>query len=227
LPDFISKARVFNLIKRIEKPFQHIGLPNMLETCNVKFDGNPALIGFTSANEQGLWDLTTMSMRGVMSCMHWSNHRHVPALIGSVTDPFLGMVYITDGTKTVYGPRITRRSLVRFVKNFDTDEYELVLERVYKDTGNKDPLVYDNRDIHEYDTLQVFVNFLKSKVAANVKVNERILRGRYSYGQIIFSQKIPASTSLDYVDVRSMSDCGIHYAPVFNDPFIAKFANQN
>lgn len=216
LPPFIRDHRVWEQIKTIKKPFPEMGLSNSLERCSVDFDGKPAYIGFTSTGIQGVWDLATMSMRGVLSCMHWDrpHHRH---LIGSVTDPFLGIVYITDNTLTPYGVRFTRRALVRLTYEDSRAKYALLIERPYMDTGNKDPSQYLNRDPHYIHTLGVFTNFL----AAKTNNTYSILNSNNCYGYI----PRPASTS--YLNgYNSMSDCGISYVGT-NEPFAAKFANQN
>lgn len=223
LPLFIKQNGIFNRISKIEKPFPSMGLRNSLERCEEDFDGKPAYIGFTSSGITGLWDLATMSMRGVCSCMHWNN-THSYHLVGSVTDPFLGMVYITDNTRTPYGIAIRRRALVRVVYNRNTLETKLVIDRIYKDTGNTNPAVYDNKDPNHSAVRALFKKFLESKLEGKYKV--MYPEDRYAEGHS-YSYVIPKSTSVDIIgpSYRSMVDCGLGYAAVNND-FINKFSAQ-
>ncbi len=224
LPLFIRQHSVFLRISKIEKPFPSIGLPNSLEKCETDFDGKPAYIGFSSTGVAGTWDLATMSMRGVCSCMHWDNI-HSQHLVGSVTDPFLGMIYITDNKRTPYGISFQRRALVRMVRNRSTLETKLLIDRIYKDTGNTNPAIYANRDPNCDTTLALFKKFLESKLDGKYKV--MLPQDRYAEGHS-YSYVIPKSTSVDIVSssYRSMVDCGLGYAAV-NDDFIKKFADQN
>lgn len=228
LPNFIKSSLIWQNISRIEKPFPEIGLPNCLEPISLEgLEPDDLLlgklyIGFTSANVAGLWDLATMSMRGVCSCMHWDN-MHSTHLVGSITDPFLGMVYITDNKLTKYGISFKRRSLVRFVYDVESKKYKLLLERVYKDTGNTIPTVYNNKDLKQAYFLEVFTKFLKSKVNPIYDVvpfNE--FKGKLSY------HFIPSSHSARYLSMiyRSMSDCNLGHLNISDDTFIQKFANQ-
>lgn len=61
------------------------------------------------------WDILTMSMRGISSCMYWGSNQS-RTLVGSVLDPYCGIIYATDGTKTKYGSYMNYRSVVRLVK---------------------------------------------------------------------------------------------------------------
>lgn len=115
-------------------------------------------IVFSSDGPDGLWDIATMSMRGISSCQTWGggNATHV---VGSMVDPFTGIIYLTSGAKHgQYGTKMLRRCVVRFVVNDKTKKQSIYLERMYpaldqgtKDTfikfietktGNKFPVVY-------------------------------------------------------------------------------------
>jgi len=220
LPAALNKHKAFQKIKQIKRIFPYIGLKNCLEPCNEVFNGKQTYIGFSSSGATGLWDIATMSMRGVCSCMHWNN-THSHHLIGSITDPFLGIVYLTDNEKTPYGISFRKRALVRFVYDSITKDYKLVIERPYLDTGNTDPSVYTNKDPQAHATLLLFKNFLTSKVDAKYKV---IITSERSY-----REAIPKSTSLEEISAadRSMSDGGIYYESQYqDDKFIAQFAHQ-
>lgn len=223
LPHFINKHNIFANIKKIKKIFPHIGLSNCLESLTTGDpifggDNKKIYIGFSSSGALGLWDIATMSMRGVCSCMHWENS-HSRHLIGSVTDPFLGIVYITDNENTPYGISFRRRALVRFVYDFRQKQYKLLIERVYIDTGNQNPLVYNNKDSNERAILETFKTFLTAKVGNKYPV--------ISYREMTYQEAIPRSTSCDQAGhgQLSMSDCGVGYS-VINDSFIKDFVEQ-
>lgn len=227
LPPMIKENDVFKHIKKIEKPFKSLGLSNSLEKCEQDFDGKPAYIGFTGSDITGIWDIATMSMRGVSSCMHWKN-THAVHLVGSVTDPFLGMVYITDNERTPYGISFRRRALVRLVYNTTARKSRLIIERIYKDTGNTDPSIYNNKDPDCREVHALFRRFLESKVEARCNVVVHSERRSGMADGWSYNDYIPRPTSVDKLSYyfHSMSDCGLGYATV-EDPFLKKFANQN
>lgn len=120
---------------------------------------------FSSDGVDGIWDIATMSMRGISSCQSWtsSNSKH---LIGSILDPFTGILYITSGSKFGdVGTKMVRRCLVRLVVNARQKE-TLLLERMYPSW---------DKNIADY-----FKNFLirktnqKYKVVDTTDVNSRI-----------------------------------------------------
>ena len=105
---------------------------------NMKPDlGKNLSICFTSEGNKGYWDLATMSMRGVSSCMRWGSE-HAPSLIGTILDPYAGMIYITDGTAMKHGEKIIARAVVRFVVDRNKNKPVLVMEPIY--TNNKDKI---------------------------------------------------------------------------------------
>lgn len=71
-------------------------------------------IHFSSTGPRGYWDIATMSMRGIQSCMSWSNE-NAKSLVGSLIDPCTSIIYITNNTNTKYGKRMIARSVVRLV----------------------------------------------------------------------------------------------------------------
>ena len=70
-----------------------------------------------------------MSMRGIKSCMNWENgNSH--SLVGSLVDPYAGVIYITDNTDTKYGKSMIARSVVRFISN-KKGKPALLIEQAY------------------------------------------------------------------------------------------------
>lgn len=59
------------------------------------------------------WDIATMSMRGISSCQAWGK-RQSTCLIGSIIDPSMAVMYLTDGEEhKKYGERMLARTVVR------------------------------------------------------------------------------------------------------------------
>lgn len=116
-------------------------------------------IVFTADEMVGAWDLATMSMRGIQSCMRWKSGV-ARSLVGSIADPCCGMLYITNGTMFDYGCKMLFRALVRVVVN-DDGAPALLVERIYSSFYNNGPDSYAELDRR---VAQHFVAFLKKKV---------------------------------------------------------------
>lgn len=88
-------------------------------------------IAFSSDGDVGAWDIATMSMRGIKSCQSWDGeYKH--CVIGSVVDPFVGIIYLTSGNKfSVHGTRMIRRCIVRFVVDGSNNKPCILLDHMY------------------------------------------------------------------------------------------------
>lgn len=77
------------------------------------------------------FDIATMSMRGIGSCMSWNNH-HSQSLAGSIVDPYCAIVFLTYSNEhfSSFGPRMFARCVVRMVVN-DSGKESLFLEKPY------------------------------------------------------------------------------------------------
>lgn len=206
LPEWIRTHKVLATNRKIEKVFPKLGLENCIEDAEHSAVENAKVV-FTSDGYTGLWDLATMSMRGALSCMHWQSH-HCSHLIGSMVDPFCGIIYITDGSITEYGISMLKRALVRVAVR-DHREPFIFIDKIYSVARNKNPLVYHvNRDSHATETYKVFENFLKSKVKIPVYSVGRTLP--YSY---LHNSFIPQATIVSQLgwNQQSLIDCGIPY----------------
>ncbi len=93
------------------------------------FDGKMQVV-FSSDGSDGAWDILTMSMRGISSCQAWTG-QYRNCAIGSVLDPFTGIIYLTSGSKTQYGSKMIRRCIVRFVVDTQTKRPCIYLEYMY------------------------------------------------------------------------------------------------
>ena len=198
--------RKLGTIKRIDKVFPKIGLKNCVSQhpVRVRVGKNQYAnwnIGFTSDGIEGLWNLATMSMRGVLSCMHWESY-HSTQLVGSISDPCTGMVYLTDGTPTQYGVKFKRRSLVRYALDKQGKPF-ITIDKVYADTGNTDPLnYYTNFDEYDHDTRMVFETFLRSKLKRSIGI---MMPGIHS-SSTIGDGHIPAAPLIRKLDRSSKND---------------------
>ena len=71
---------------------------------------NKFKIIFSSDGLNGAIDIGTMSSRGIKSCQSWENGQYKYCTIGSVVDPFVGIIYLTSGSKyNKYGSKMIRR----------------------------------------------------------------------------------------------------------------------
>lgn len=116
-----------------------------------------ASIVFSSDGKEGLWDILTMSMRGIKSCVRWDG-AHKLTLIGSMADPYTAIIYLTSTKKEKLGTHMAKRCLVRFVIDSETEKPYLLIDRMYpvldvpvleafrafieKKTGSKFEIIY-------------------------------------------------------------------------------------
>lgn len=123
------------------------------------------------------WDLLTMSMRGINSCMEWFSTNST-SLKGSILDPGCAMIYLTDGKASrsiqsfrgqvpCLGPRMLIRSIVRLIQVGKKKEPGLLLEQFYFHPDLKfhtEGLILDwiytlfSRYIKQFTTLPVYLS---------------------------------------------------------------------
>jgi len=180
-PDWIKQNPAWKNYPTLDKAFPAIGLTNCREphpTEIMDLDTNTFKrmdICFSSDGVEGLWDIATMSMRGVLSCRHWDNP-HAKCIVSEITNPNIGIVYFTDGTMTDYGLSINKRALVRYVPQrlgVDPCSY-IYLDTLYAKTTNRDPFQYLNKDPNSEFIRDIFKAFLKSKLNNHGKANVSI-----------------------------------------------------
>lgn len=163
------------------KKFSAVNIPNTKHT-----------IRFSSDGAEGLWDIATMSMRGISSCQGWGKE-FCQKLIGSMVDPFVGIIYLTSGAKTEYGSKMLRRCVVRFVVNKKNKKPNLFIEQMYPEY---------NKAI-----MDQFILFLKEKTK-----NKFPIRG-YDHNYFGNNMVIPTSEVVSKLDMddRSYRDAEIDY----------------
>lgn len=98
---------------------------------------NTFKVVFSSDATDGAWDLATMSMRGIKSCQSWDGeYRH--CTIGSVIDPFVGIMYLTSGANNLkHGSKMIKRCIVKFVIDASTNKPFIVLDYMYPEYDEK------------------------------------------------------------------------------------------
>lgn len=221
-PWFIREHKQLARTKR-KSIFPAIGLDNCSEEITKgRYKGSR--IVFSSAGNKGLWDIATMSMRGISSCQRWdydNGYSHERKLVGSMLDPYCGIIYITTGTKTKLGEKMTKRAVVRFV--IDGNKPYLFIERVYGIRYNNNRERYDaglQRYIEptyentEKNISDIFVAFLKSKTENKFEVE-------YKTTITTATRKvaIPQFPRLPEHEYQSYRDSGISYTNrVFHSP---------
>lgn len=86
-------------------------------------------IVFSADGEEGIWDIATMSMRGIASCQSWTG-QYKKCLIGSILDPHTGIIYLTSGSKNKYGTKMLKRCIVRLLADKDGNK-TILLDKMY------------------------------------------------------------------------------------------------
>ena len=129
--------RVYNKLNETLRAGHFLAMPKLEDLNTFKeFSAKnvPALkykVRFASDGSEGAWDIATMSMRGINSCQTWGggNSTHI---VGSIVDPFTGIIYLTNGGKfNEHGSKMIRRCVVRFVVDEKKKVPYLALERMY------------------------------------------------------------------------------------------------
>jgi len=163
------------------KKFSAVNIPNAKHT-----------IHFSSDGAEGLWDIATISMRGIESCQGWGKPQS-KSLIGSMVDPFVGIIYLSSGTKTSHGSKMLRRCVVRFVVNKKDKKPNLFIEQMYPEY---------NKAI-----MDQFILFLKEKTKNKFPI--RVYDHNYFGNNMV----IPTSEVVSKLDMddRSYRDAEIDY----------------
>lgn len=123
-------------------------------------------IRFSSSGPDGVWDIATMSQRGIKTCQSWDEGQYKHCVIGSMIDPFVGIIYLTDGKSgPKYGCQMLKRCIVRYVVDAKKRTPYLSLDSMYP----------------SFDTqvLNRFIAFLKQRVGEKISVEY----GPYLYGK--------------------------------------------
>lgn len=148
IPDLFDEVKIaFPKVKNIET------FSSFKEFSAINQRATELKVCFSSTGKDGLWDILTMSMRGIQTCQSWNGDYH-NSLIGSVLDPSTAIIYLTNGNQTTYGNRTLYRSIVRYV-NYD-NKPSLLIDHCYS-IGND----YDCES--NLDVQKLFQKILKEK----------------------------------------------------------------
>lgn len=158
---------VFKLTKTLLYAGRKYSNAELVEPIEIANQFKKLKVVFTSDGIDGAWDIATMSMRGIKSCMRWNASR-APALIGSIIDPCCGILYLTNGRKTSYGSKMLFRALVRLVINTYSNEPALLVDRLYSSLYKNAPGEYTKLD---QQIKSVFVKTIQQKIP-NCKILE-------------------------------------------------------
>lgn len=86
---------------------------------------------FSSTGEDGLWDIATISMRGISSCQSW-NSTQSKGLVGSISSKYVAVMYLeSDQEIPGYGRKMLNRCVVRFCVNNKTKRPMLIIDKMY------------------------------------------------------------------------------------------------
>jgi hypothetical protein len=165
-------------------------------------------IVFSSDGAEGAWDIGTMSMRGISSCQSWDRGEYKYCTIGSVIDPFVGIIYLTTGGKfNDYGSKMVRRCIVRFVIDGTDNKPYILIDRMYPSNDNK--------------VIAQFKKFIETKTGNKFKVeyaekmDYKIIGTSYLPLNPIRKKLKETSTSgksnpyYEYESIQSYQDCKI------------------
>jgi hypothetical protein len=116
-------------------------------------------IVFSSSDDVGVWDIATMSMRGIDSCQSWDGS-YRRNLIGSIIDPFVAVIYVTNN-KNYYklGKEMIYRCVVRYVVNQTTNKPALLLEPMYHQEDEYD--YSDSLEAEKDMVIKLFQRYLE------------------------------------------------------------------
>lgn len=160
-----SGTDIFKLVNKLLKIGEKYAQVDLFDKANFQKECKNLNIVFSSDGLNGAWDIATMSMRGIKSCMRWTASQAY-GLVGSITDPSCGIIYLTNGSKTKYGSKMLFRAVVRFIVDAN-DKPAILLDRLYSAFYKHKPGEHNKIDLQIRD---YFIKFLKSKIPSNVRI---------------------------------------------------------
>lgn len=172
---------------------------------------------FSSDGEKGIWDIATMSMRGVSSCMSWGA-QNSKYLLGSVIDPYCGIIYFTSEedypitSRTKYGPQMDHRALVRYIVSPNLGP-ALYLERIYstqKTTDEKLQAIY-----------MLFGSYLRKQTGLPV------VSDLFNTRSVCDKSYIPLSEPSLKVEYPSYRDSSLKYLNLLENPASWKIPSEH
>ena len=193
--------KVYNKINEILKEGKFVAMENLDNNAAFKIFSSknmPSIkykIVFSSDGSKGLWDIATMSMRGVESCQSW-NGSYSRQLIGSIADPFTGIIYLTNDKKhNEHGTKMLRRCVVRLIVDKKTKKPHLALENMYPS--------------YDAGTMEAFKAFLKEQTKNQFNVLYLPKQGGSKY--FLPRSRIVSDMPAAY---KTYTDSGVQYGDI-------------
>ena len=197
---------VFKLVRDLLVAGNKWAKTELVSPDDIKAQCKHLSIAFSSEGIDGAWDIATMSMRGVKSCMRWPA-KQAPALVGSITDPCCGIIYLTNGAKTQYGSKMLFRSVVRIMMSGHTPI--VMVDRLYSAFYKSQPNECGKLD---EQIKGVFIDWLRKKLP-NFMVMDNTMAMLESYKYLL--PKPPHFSMLEEHQ-RSYRDSGIPYGATYS-----------
>jgi hypothetical protein len=186
--------KIYEKLNSILKEYKFIALPNLSQSyqfknfSSINIPSKEIVVKFSSDDRDGVWDIATMSMRGVSSCQTWDQGvGNSIKIIGSIIDPFTGIIYLTNDTKyNEYGTKMVRRCIVRYVIDADKKSPFLLLEKMYP--------AFDK------PSLDAFVTAIKKRLPDMPIFHSSELGDKAAYNNLLGKSYIPLSDELKLLE---------------------------
>lgn len=163
-PAFKKGEAVFKVLNKLKEMSGKFGIiwnswdqwQEFKDFSRTNIGGKKQKLVFSSYGDNGVWDIATMSMRGISSCQSWGTSNS-KGLIGSIASKYVAVMYLASGDQEVpgYGSKMLNRSVVRLVINDRTKKPALIIDRMYP-SENKDTLRAFETALSKRSGLDVF-----------------------------------------------------------------------
>jgi hypothetical protein len=193
----ILQENKFLALKDLSQAFQFKNF------SSINIPSKEMFVKFSSDQEEGFWDIVTMSMRGIQSCQTWEQGiGNSCKVIGSMLDPFTGIIYFTGGgTFNSYGSRMIRRCIVRYVIDH-TQGYQVAT--------TKTPYLLLEKMYPAFDkpSLDAFIKAIKDRVP-NIEVlyTTEVGTKAITPGTKLFRSYVPLSDEMKALDGKYYPYC--------------------
>ncbi len=206
--NLLLKEGKFVSLKDISQAFQFKNF------SSINIPSKEMFVKFSSAQVEGLWDIATMSMRGITSCQTWSTgSSNDGRVIGSMIDPFTAIIYLTcGGTFNTYGSKMIRRCVVRYVIDNNNKTPYLLLEKMYP--------------AFEKPSLDAFIRVIKAGAPAGMEVYYTVDVGEKAHrqGTKLSYSYVPLSDEIKALDPKFYPYCDS--ALLFREDLTCAFAKN-
>lgn len=199
---------IFKLVKTLLSYGSKYVKVDLVSADEISAQCKKMYLAFSSDDIDGAWDIATMSMRGVKSCMRWEA-RQCGALVGSIIDPCCGIIYLTNGVKTEYGSKMLFRSVVRLATHNDTRKPVLLVDRLYSSFYKTKP---GEQGRFDQQIKNVFIEYLQKKVPQCQVIDAQ------AKATSLIKYELPRPAHLDLLipEERSYRDTPIEYSTLYD-----------